>query len=182
MNDEVRVSVWSGDAGEVARAAELYGQVFAEPPYHEDAAAGRVSFAERVHRYAETKPDFRLLLARDDDGIVGLALGTGIAAGDWWRDRIVGVLPPETQRRWLGNACFSVAELAVAAAHRRGGVAGRLMAAILVDLPYETAVLGCYADATAARRFYGSLGWREIAVDVRIGTAPPVCLLARELP
>lgn len=56
-----------------------------------------------------------------------------------------------------------------------------LMEAVLVDVPYKTAVLGCYAAALPARRFYASQGWTEILTDVYIENSPSVCVLGREL-
>ncbi|MDR2999113.1 MAG: GNAT family N-acetyltransferase, partial [Microbacterium sp.] len=105
----------------------------------------------------------------------------GIAEGDWWRDRIAVALDPEAREMWLRDECFSVDELAVEPEHRRSGLAGLLMSSMLTDLTYETAVLGCYAAAHGARRFYASLGWQEVAADLRIGDGPAIDILGRHL-
>lgn len=177
----IRITVWDGDEHELARAGDLYAQTFAEAPYLEDASAARASFVERIHRYAITKPDVRLLLAWDGTDAVALALGTGIAAGDWWRDRMAALLDEDVLRRWFGDTCFCVMELAVRRSHRRGGVAAALMEELLADVPYATAVLSRYAEAEAAAQFYGALGWAEIATGIRIGDSPELCVLARDL-
>ncbi|MFB7250783.1 GNAT family N-acetyltransferase [Microbacterium sp. NPDC056234] len=177
----VLITKWDGDEAELTRAAELYARVFAEQPYREEVEASRTSFMERIRRYGASKPHLRLVLAKDGADVVGLALGTGIAAGDWWRDRIAPLLEHDARARWFGDGCFSVMELAVALAHRRSGIAANLMDALLKDLPYATAVLSRYAEAEDAGRFYASLGWREIATGIRIGDSPALCVLARDL-
>lgn len=178
----IRITTWDGDDAQLACAASVYARTFADPPYNEDAEVGRASFTERVRRYAVSKPHLRLLLAWDGADAVGLALGAGIAAGDWWRDQVFPLLDADVRDRWLGDDCFSVMELAVAPTHRRSGIASALMDALLLDLPYATAVLSRYADADAAGRLYASLGWREIAAGVRIGASPELCVLARDVP
>lgn len=177
----IRISSWSGSESELAQVAELYASAFAEQPYGEDPATNRASFPARVHRNATERPEFRLLMARVDARLAGFVLGTGVGAGDWWRDRLSTALPLDVQARWLRDECFSVAELAVDPAHRRSGVAQELMNAVTEDLPYATAILSCYADATAARALYTALGWTTIATDLRIGDSPSLWLFGRRL-
>jgi len=177
----VRIASWDGDAAQLDAAADLYARTFAEAPYEEDAAASRASFVERIRRYAASKPNFRLLLARDEARVIGLALGTGIAAGDWWHDRVVPLLADDIRRRWFGESCFCVQELAVDSSARRSGVASLLLDGLLADLPYPTAVLSRHADAPAAGSFYTARGWHEIAAGIRIGDSPALCVLARDL-
>lgn len=177
----VRISTWDSSDEQLDRAADLYARTFAEAPYDEDAEASRASFTERIRRYAASRPHFRMLLASEGADAAGLALGTGIAAGDWWRDRVAPLLDEGTRDRWLGVSCYSVMELAVDRKHRRSGVASALMDALLADLPYSTAVLSRYADADSAGRFYAAQGWHEIATGIRIGDSPALCVLARDL-
>ena len=176
-----RITSWDGDEAQLDASADLYARAFAEAPYEEDASASRASFVERIRRYAASKPRFRLLLALDGTDVIGLALGTGIAAGDWWRDRVVPLLEEDVRLRWFGESCFCVQELAVDGAARRSGVASLLLDALLADLPYATAVLSRYTDAHAAGLFYAAQGWREIATGIRIGDSPALCVLARDL-
>ncbi|MDQ0645445.1 GNAT family N-acetyltransferase [Microbacterium murale] len=173
----IRISTWKGDEEHLARAADLYAAVFAEPPYGDDPEASRVSLVERVRRRATAKPDFRLLLAWHGPHVVGLILGSGVAEGDWWRDRIVEEIPEAARIEWLRDTCFAVEELAIAPAYRRFGVAAALMDEVLQELPYPTAVLSCYAEAASARQFYRARGWEEFACDVRIGNSPALCVL-----
>ena len=177
----IRLRAWDGSDAQLALIADLYADTFSEPPYREDPAESRASLIERVPRYAATKPHFRLIIAWDGATVAGFAFGTGIAAGDWWRDHIVDLLPPTARTTWLRDECFSVAELAIAPEHRRRGIAGRLMAELLAEAPYPTAVLGCYADAKPARQLYAALGWQELVTDVHIGKSPALCILGRML-
>lgn len=173
---------WDGSADMLTRAADLYAEVFAEPPYDEDVAGSRASFIERTERYAARKPEFRLVVAEEGTGLVGLVMGSGAGQGDWWRDRVAESVPAPVVQGWLDEECFFVAELAVASAHRRTGIAASLMARALDGLPYDAAVLTCYSAAAATRRFYAALGWQELAVDFRVADSPALCLLGIRLP
>lgn len=126
---------WSGSTTALLGAADLYAEVFAEPPYNEDHDHSRATFIDRVERYRATKPHFRLQLAWHENDVVGLALGTGIAAGDWWRDRIVPQLPAAIIDEWFGEETFAVVELATSPAHRRTGIAAALLADLVDGLP-----------------------------------------------
>ncbi|MGM7665873.1 GNAT family N-acetyltransferase [Microbacterium sp. A93] len=176
-----RVAAWDGSNAQLESAAQLYARTFTEPPYNDDVEASRTSFIERVHRHRATKPQFRLILTWEGVDLTGLVMGTGIDAGDWWRDHIVDLLTPDAQVTWLRDECFAVVELAVSPAQRRTGLARMLMDAVLKDLPYETAVLGCYSAALPARRFYASQGWVEVVADAHIDNSPIFCVLGRRL-
>jgi ribosomal protein S18 acetylase RimI-like enzyme len=175
------VRIWNGDSRELHLAADLYADVFAEPPYDEEHETSRATFLDRVDRYRVTKPNFRLQLAWHDQDVVGLALGTGISAGDWWRDRIIPQLAADTADEWFGDETFAVVELATSSAHRRNGVASALVAALLEALPYPTAVLSAYCDAESARRFYRANGWQELAQRVRLGESRELCLFGKRI-
>ncbi|WP_309104444.1 GNAT family N-acetyltransferase [Microbacterium sp.] len=175
------ITSWDGTDDQLTQAAELYADVFAEPPYDEERATSLAGFPSRVKRYAAEKPEFRLLLASEGDRVVGLALGTGIGPGDWWWDRASEELAPAARQAWLDAECFCVAELAVAASHRRRGMAEDLMDAVLRDLPYATALLGCYQDASAAQRLYTGLGWTVVDPAVQFTEERAVQVMGRRL-
>lgn len=175
------ISAWDGSDEQLRRIAELYAAVFTEPPYDEDPVESIASFEARAKRYAEEDARMRLLVATEDDRTVGLVLGSGIAAGDWWWDRLDATLPSTARNAWLDSACFSVAELAVAASHRHRGVAAELMGAVLKDLPYATALLGCYQDALPAKRLYRALGWSVVDPAVPITAARAIQVMGLRL-
>ncbi len=161
MND-TRIRTWDGTETELAAIALLYAAVFSEPPYDEDPETSRTEIIERVRRYAVEKPGFRLLVAVIDDDVVGFVLGTETGPGDWWWGRLDAALTADARKEWLRPHQFSIAELAVDARRRRSGIARSLMEAVLDDLPYDSALLGCHQDADAAQRLYEALGWRVI--------------------
>ena len=175
------ISWWDGSGEQLRSIAELYAAVFTEPPYGEDRVESIESFESRACRYATEKPEFRLLTAVEDSRVIGLVLGTGIAAGDWWWDRLDAALPRASREDWLDAECFSVAELSVAGSHRRLGVAAALMGAVLKDLPYSTALLGCHPDALPAQRLYRALGWSVIDPAARITPARAIQVMGIRL-
>lgn len=174
------IRAWDGDQDSLDKAAELYAIAFSEAPYNEHLQASRTSFRARVAKNTHTKPHFRLMLAWQQNALVGLAFGCGISAGDWWRDQVVPQLPDELSVTWFGDDAFAVEELAVAPAHRRGGVAASLLQNLLQDVPYSTAVLGAYADAVPARGFYRRHGWTEFASGIQVGRIE-LCLFGLQL-
>jgi ribosomal protein S18 acetylase RimI-like enzyme len=176
-----RIRRWDGSDEQLRTIAEIYAAVFAEPPYGEDPAENLRTFPARVRRYEAEKPELRLLVAWQDSAIVGFVLGTGIAGGDWWRDHLVEAIDPVLAETWLGDECFSVAELAVSVGHRRSGIAAALMDAVLDALPYTVAVLGCTVDAVAAQQFYRSQGWKVLVPSLRIADSPASSLFGLRL-
>jgi ribosomal protein S18 acetylase RimI-like enzyme len=178
----VRVTEWQGDQNELRAAAETYGVTFAQPPYEEDAADGAESFIERTKRYRERNPDFRLLLAKDRaDECVGLVLGTGASAGNWWYDRVAEIFTQEQRDQWMPGPVYSIGELAVAPSARGQGIAAALMSRVVEGLPYQTALLGCDARAVPAQRLYLSLNWHLITDQARFGAGEPKWLMGLSL-
>lgn len=176
-----RIAAWEGNSAELELAANLYAHTFAEPPYDEDIEASRTGFIAQVHRYRASNPHFRLIFAWEGAELTGLVMGTGITAGDWWRDHVIDFLDADQQAIWLQDECFAVVELAVSSVKRRSGLARTLVDAVFKDLPYETAVLGSSSAALPAREFYAAQGWTEIAADVRIDNSPAFCILGRNI-
>ncbi|WP_164233758.1 GNAT family N-acetyltransferase [Microbacterium hydrocarbonoxydans] len=173
---------WDGGDDELRAVADVYADAFAEPPYDENPEDSRTEIIARIRRYAAEKPRFRLLLAMADDTVAGFVLGTGIGPGDWWWGRLDAALSDEARAEWLRPQQFSVAELAIAAGRRRSGLARDLMTAVLRDLPYDTALLGCYRDAEPAKRLYASLGWTVIDAAAQITPNRRIQVMGLRLP
>jgi len=107
----VKIRAWDGDSDSLRQAAEVYAAVFSERPYQGEPDEEVESFIERARRYQDQLPDFRLLVATADSDVVGLALGSGTMAGDWWYDAVSQQLSHEQRERWMPGQCFSVGEL-----------------------------------------------------------------------
>lgn len=178
----MNIEHWDHTDHQLIRIAELYAEAFAEPPYGDDRERSLIEFPERVRRYSETKPEFRLLVATEGQEMVGFVLGTGIGPGDWWWDRLNAVLDTQTRATWLKPQQFSVAELVVSPAKRRSGVGQALMREVLAGLPYDCALLACYPDAVAPQRLYSSLGWVVIEPRARVSETRPTQILGIRLP
>jgi len=178
----VNIEHWDRTDDQLIRIAELYAEAFAEPPYGDDRERSLVEFPDRVRRYAEVKPEFRLLVATEGQALFGFVLGTGIGPGDWWWERVNTVLDTPTRAEWLEPQQFSVAELVVSPTRRRSGVGRALMHRVLVGLPYDSALLACYPDAVAPQRLYSSLGWVVIDPHARVSETQPTQIMGIRLP
>src|SRR5438046_1862681 len=113
---------------EAAKDAEalhgVYRAAFGEPPYHESVAAAARWRDETLPKHAG-RQDFRCAVALAGDEVIGFAYGYTGHYGQWWTDRIAGILPREEAAYWLGGH-FEFVELAVAPAHQRHGVGAAL--------------------------------------------------------
>lgn len=131
-----------------------YLAAFAEPPYSNDTDAVRRIFMSRLTGRAEAA-GFDLVTARTHAGaLVGFAQGAPM--GDWWPDALQ---PPPAQV--VAASRFYVSKLGVLPAHRRRGLARRLMDALLAGRPEQVAVLLADPDAIA-HGMYGRWGWTAV--------------------
>jgi GNAT superfamily N-acetyltransferase len=123
----------------------------------DDEAAWRDSFWDR-HR---TREGFRLVTAEVDGDLAGFAWGYTGQRGQWWADRIAGVLGAAADA-WVGGH-WEFVELAVHPEHRRRGLGGLLHDALLEGLPHERALLQTDADPDGAgHSLYRGRGWQVI--------------------
>lgn len=179
---EIDIRPWDGSETELGAIADVYATAFAEPPYDEDPEDSRTEIIERIRRYATEKPDFRLLVSTADGSVTGFVLGMGIGPGDWWWGRLETALSDAARADWLRPRQFSIAELAIAADRRRSGIARELMAAVLRDLPYDTALLGCYPEAEPAKRLYESLSWTVVDAAAQVTPNRRIQVMGLRLP
>lgn len=108
-----------------------------------------------------TRERFRLVTAEIGDDLAGFAWGYTGQRGQWWADRIAGVLGAEADA-WVGGH-WEFVELAVHPEHRRRGLGALLHDALLEGLPHERALLQTDADPDGAgHSLYRGRGWQVI--------------------
>lgn len=146
--------------------ADLYEQVYAEPPYHGGPLFSRERFLERTNRQRRAD-GFELVTVRAGSALVGFSFGFTFAPGRWWRGQTLPEPPPEI----VNASKFAVIELVVDQGWRGGGLGRELLTRLLADRPETYAML--LAEPTApARQIYQRWGWRHVA-DVRPSTDAP---------
>lgn len=141
------------DSGEGAAVLAAYGDVFG------DAEQGR---AMLIARRAE--PGCSCVHVCEGNAVVAFAWGASVPDGSWWPTRLAASLGPVVAADVTSGS--SVAHLGVRAGHRRRGLGGVVLDALLDDLagidgPVH---LGTEADNDAARRLYQGRGFGTVAV------------------
>jgi GNAT superfamily N-acetyltransferase len=185
MHDSIGVTVETHDGSTASLDAELrdlYGAVYAEPPYRD----GPAEIAEFVEEWPElvARPGFRLAVARVAAGdLAGFALGHVVDPdGGWWPDNR---LAPTGDRADRGKGdriprpTFGIAELGVHPAWRRHGVARLVHEALLTGRTEPWVVLWVRRDAPAAVAMYHRWGYRLVGA---VPDRPPyqvMCLTRR---
>jgi GNAT superfamily N-acetyltransferase len=131
--------------------AGLYAEVFAEPPYNEDARHIR-----RFRRWFTSelrKPGFALVQALRGDVLIGMAYGYTMAAGEWWHNAV-----DPGPDKLVAAEKFTVMEWAVRAADRGHGIGRQLMSRLLHGRTEPYATLNVLPD-TVAHAIYLRQGW-----------------------
>lgn len=150
----------------------VYAEVYAEPPYFED-AADVAEFAAGWERRASA-PGFRLVLARSDRQTVGFTFGHDLTPGTRWWDGALTPLPEGLTDEWPGRT-FAIIELAVRQPHRRQGIGRRLYDQLLEGVQTErvTLLMRPETEAAPASAAYASWGYRKVG-QLRPGPTLPV--------
>lgn len=124
------------------------------------------------HRQREA---YRLVVASDDTGPVGLCWGYIGQRGTFWPDRVLDRLG-QVAEHWVGGHVEFV-ELAVSRRARRRGIGGQLHDALLAALPNRHALLGTSSNPDdPAVRLYRSRGWASLGLlepDAQVMLRPP---------
>lgn len=156
----------SGAAAQADAVAAVWCDAF-DPI--EDLQEWRDTIFDR-HRERES---YRLAVATDASGPVGLAWGYIGRRGQFWPDRVLDRLG-RIAEHWVGGHIEFV-ELAVCRRARGQGVGGRLHDALLAALPNRHALLG--TSSNPAVRLYRSRGWATLGLlepDAQVMLRPPV--------
>lgn len=136
-----------------AEFAELYREVYAEPPYHE----GEEHVAAFLERFADESRGlgFSLVVAETDGELLGYAYGLSFEPDQWWDD--ADPQPAEVR----SHPKFAIMEFVVRKQHRGQGIGRALMSALLTDRTEPFATL-CANPAAPARQIYRHWGWRHV--------------------
>ncbi|MER0240863.1 GNAT family N-acetyltransferase [Streptomyces sp. HSW2009] len=144
-----------------------YEEVYAEPPYREELSDVAI-FIEHYQVHCQ-RPGMRLVLARDDEEVVGFAYGYLLTPDTRWWKNLLEVELPAPFARETGNRTWVIIELAVRKAWRRRGIAAGLHTRLLEGLCAERVTLTVRPEpeAAPARSAYAAWGYR------RVGTSQP---------
>jgi ribosomal protein S18 acetylase RimI-like enzyme len=163
---DARIETYDGSTASLTtELCELYGAVYAEPPYCD----GPADLAEFVSEWPElvARPGFRLAVARTGAGdLAGFALGHVVGPdGGWWPENLPDPAIDATGRgvptRNPGHS-FGIAELGVHSAWRRHGLASLVHEALLAGRTEPWVVLWVRGDAPAAVAMYHRWGYRLV--------------------
>lgn len=150
--------------------AQVYGEVYREPPYFEgpdDVAAFIEDWPRRV-----SQPGFRLVTARSGVHLAGFAFGHQLDPQTKWWTGTMTPLNSKVTAEYPGRT-FAIIELAVRQQFRRQGIAQQLHAALLADRAEERVTLLARPEAEAANRAYAKWGYRVVG-QIKPGKHAPV--------
>lgn len=134
--------------------ADLYVQVYAEPPYNSAPKFGRGRFLSRT-RQQTTSSGFTMVTARQGGLLIGFAFGFSMPAGSWWANTS---LPASDV---LDVAKFAVIELVVDRRQRGRGLGTALLNMLLEERPEPYATLAAVIGSQAYGWYLRS-GWRKV--------------------
>lgn len=135
--------------------ADLYEQVYAEPPYKAADKYSRARFLQRTRDQAVAS-GFKLITAWCGDELVGFTFGFTMPPGAWWKNA------SKPAAEVLEADKFAVVELVVSKTERGRGLGRRLMNALLAGRPERYATLAAVLDADAYD-MYLRWGWSKAA-------------------
>ncbi len=147
----------------------VYLCAFGAPGYDEEPARAEEFANEQLPLHSQ-REDFKLVVARSGDRIVGFVYGFTGQRGQWWSDRIAGAAPAEIVAEWVGGH-FEIVTLAVMVEAQGQGVGSALHDVLMADLPQEKALLTTSSDDRPAPRLYRRKGWQVLVPDLGWGSA-----------
>lgn len=116
--------------------AEVYEEVYTEPPYESGALWQRHAFLDRTRRQA-TRDGFEIVSARSEGGeLIGYSFGVPFAQGRWWSGD--ASTPPH---ELLAASKFAPIELIVRAPWRGRGIGHVMHDRLLANRPEQYAIL-----------------------------------------
>jgi GNAT superfamily N-acetyltransferase len=153
---EPRINRYDGERTETLldALADVYQEVYAEPPYNSGPLFARAAFMERTK--SQTPVDgFTLITAETEAMLAGFSFGFSLGTR-WWGGQATPP-PPEVQ----GASKFAVIELVVRKQFRGTGLGRTLLTTLLEDRPEEYATLLSVTEAPA-HDLYVRWGWYSV--------------------
>lgn len=124
---------------------------------------------EMFTRHAQ-RDGFRLVIAAEDDTVLGFSWGYIGKPGQYWTDLATRSLPAHIAEEWVGDH-FEFVELGVLSSNRRAGT-GRALHDALLDGVTGRCLLSTTTDSSdAAVKLYERSGWRRLGLlspDVQV--------------
>lgn len=143
----------------LSTVAELYAEIYAEPPYNEgpaDVADFTSGWPQRIGQR-----NFRLVVARRADEPIGFAFGYQLSTRTQWWDGALTPLPGEITTEHSGRT-FAIIEIAVRQPYRQHGVGRLLHTHLIAGLSEERITLVVRPEAPAPQHAYRSWGYRPV--------------------
>lgn len=157
---------------------EVYTEIFTELPYS-NANDSAADFAERLSADL-THPGGALVVARQDDNVIGFSYGFPLQPGSLWWANVEPPLSPQDSTE-TGTRTFAIIEMHVRRRWRRQGVATALHRRLLSGRAETRATLGVRESATTAQMVYHRWGYHPIGRE----NVPPAgwfLVMLRQLP
>jgi GNAT superfamily N-acetyltransferase len=127
-------------------------------------------------------PGFGAYGAFEAGRLVGYTYGTDCFEGQWWFDQVRRALITDGQPEWVADA-HAVTELHVLPGYQGRGIGYGLLTRLLAGTDRPVALLSTYDLASAARRLYRLVGFRDLVTGFRFGVTPqPFALMGAHLP
>ncbi|GAB3654886.1 hypothetical protein GCM10027589_13860 [Actinocorallia lasiicapitis] len=134
--------------------ADVYEQVYAEPPYSSAPKYSRDRFVSRF-RNQILSPGFALVTVEENAALAGFATGFALDAGSWWANTTP---PPQPL---ADSDVFAIVELILLPGHRGHGKGKALLDELLAGRPEPYATLAAVLDAPAYEK-YLRWGWVKV--------------------
>ena len=155
----------------------VYRAAYSLPPYNateESVAQFAEGWAARIqHR------DFRLVLASDEDEIIGMAYGWTSEPRTYWHEKMADQLV-ELAEYWLAD-CFAFVDIAVKPSAQGRGAGKALYSALFADLPNSTSLLYTHQSDTAAFQMYQKLGWTVLREELTLSSGKQFVLMGKRI-
>jgi ribosomal protein S18 acetylase RimI-like enzyme len=159
---------------------DLFGEVYAEPPYYdgpEEVAEFVAGFEQRLRR-----PGFRLITAHDLDQMIGFLYGHTLPADTIWWKGLLTPASPDLTAEW-DTRTVVIIDFVVRATYRRRGIGRSMHSMFLAERTEERATLLVrpQAEAAPAQAAYASWGYRRIGRLRPLPDAPEYDALVLDL-